>query len=114
MGRKSPGVVIRKSPTNGRGLFANRDLRPGEKVLDWESNCNQGVFLNHSCAANCILEEKSKDPYKYWDDVLLVGTRGIRKGEEITLDYRRTKWRQLWRQTIKKNCGCFLCRSKAA
>lgn len=112
MKRIVPAVVIRKSSINGRGLFASKNFGPGEKVLDWNFNCNLAILLNHSCVANCSLKQPLK--HTWIKDELYTGPGGIKKGTEITLDYRKTRWRQLWRQTIKKDCGCSQCISKAA
>lgn len=89
---------------NGRGLFANKNIQKGDKVLTFEGNIitdakakalghkNHVVpvgldqymdvsepesLINHSCDANT----------GFSSDTTLVALRDIRKGEELTFDY---------------------------
>jgi len=55
-----------------------------KKILNW---------INHSCDANTILDI-SKDP-------VLISTRAIKEGEEITVDYNQTET-----GGIKVTCNC--------
>ena len=68
------------------------------------------IYLNHSCTASGYTIEPCRDGFG--QDILAAGPQGIKKGEEITFDYRKTRWRKLWRKTIKDNCGCGQCPTK--
>lgn len=111
MESKCLAIAIKKSSINGKGLFAKRNFRPGEKVLDWNHNCDLAIVLNHSCVASCVLKEPID--HTWIKDELYAGPEGIKKGDEITLDYSKTRWGQLWRRTVEKVCGCPQCKSKA-
>jgi SET domain-containing protein len=109
---RSPKTVVRRSGTHGRGLFARKPIAKGEIVSIrgghilpsgplkgrrkppgyWGYPIADGfvlgpltrretesvmMFLNHSCAPNVgILGQ-----------ILFVAMRGIRAGEELTIDY---------------------------
>lgn len=112
-GRKRPRVIVKQSSicegrlVTNKGLFANRDFAPNEAVITWNEypEKNHGVdFLNHSCAPSCILIEVC--PTDFSKDYLVAGPAGLRSGDEITFDYRKTKWKDLWRRTIQGKCGC--------
>lgn len=102
------GVEIRESSCRGLGLFAKKDFAVGEKVYSYDAGqivrrseicklpierqfhidkvgddryevlASPGCYLNHSCEPNA--EEKNRTGY---------ALRDIKKGDEITLDYRR-------------------------
>lgn len=110
----------------GMGVFANRDIAPGEVILAIEGplidfaetkrrgarECMAiqigfnkyidtqppGVFVNHSCEPNSGIREN-----KY-----LVALREIRKGREIRYDYSTTMEEQSF--TMKCLCGAPACR----
>jgi hypothetical protein len=114
----------------GLGVFANRDLRPGEAILvfsgpiidfaetkrrgSWECmplqiGDNQyfdtrppGIFVNHSCAPNAGIR----------NDRELVALRPIGKGEEIFFDYSTTMEEQSF--TMRCSCGAPGCRGIVA
>lgn len=99
-------VIIKKSPIQGKGVFANRDFKKGEVVISWESYplltkdevtklspsekrfvshfkrdkyILYGIparYVNHSCNPNTC-------PHNGAD----VAMRTIKKEEEITADY---------------------------
>lgn len=96
--------VIKRSKIDKKGVFANKEFKKGEIVLNWnpkklsesevkelperEKHClfyDKGVayiiqppgsYVNHSCEANT-------KPMKLKD----IATRDIKRGEEITSDY---------------------------
>lgn len=96
-------VLIKKSAINGKGLYANRNFKSGETVLEWhpeviteseaknisEKYIYRGPdkkiyhmqeperYVNHSCDANTKVVDGIRD----------VAIRNIKKGEEITSDY---------------------------
>ena len=100
----SRSLRVRTSSINGRGVFALRAYEPFEHVLVWREHIPLVMCLNHSCRPNCTTREILKDSWS--NDVLIAGPQGIRKGEELTFDYRKTRWRSLWRQTVVRRCGC--------
>lgn len=110
----------------GLGVFANRDLAPGEVILQIEGpvidfaetkrrgprECMAiqigfdryidtqapGVFVNHSCDPNAGIR----------DDKHLVALRPIARGEEIRFDYSTTMEEQSF--TMQCLCGAPECR----
>jgi SET domain-containing protein len=95
-------VLVRKSAIHGKGVFAARDFQKGEVILVWHPKLTTPAvakrspfaewidnkpyllqtperFVNHSCAPNSVVHERSD-----------VALRAIKKGEEITSDYRKT------------------------
>jgi len=99
-------IIIKKSKIHGKGVFANRDFKKGEVVIDY-STCSEKLtekqvkklsenqkryvsfingkyvlfkspanYVNHSCDANTKTSKKGD-----------VALRNIKKGEEITGDY---------------------------
>jgi len=110
----------------GLGLFANRDISPGERILRIEGplidfaetkrrgprECMAiqigydtyidtqapGVFVNHSCDPNSGIRANHD----------LVALREIRKGQEIRFDYSTTMEEQSF--TMQCLCGAPECR----
>ena len=100
-------VVVRDAPPKGRGVFARRSFRKGEFIfrrrhgrvvsnsqvtrlsaedrshlteLDFDRSAvllPPGCYLNHSCEPNAMRS-----------GVKVFAWRAIRRGEEITIDYR--------------------------
>ena len=110
-------VVVKSTDKKGKGVFALRNFKIGEFIFrsnkgrivhrkelpklsnDDRMHLNEidydtyevmwapGKFLNHSCGPNAISKGSS-----------LLALKSIRRGEEITVDYRinafdRNKWR---------------------
>jgi hypothetical protein len=102
---KTDDVAVKKSKIHGKGVFALRNFKKGEAVLNWDtshilskeevvklSNKEKEYvsllkgrhvvmqepekYLNHSCDANTNV-----------GDFCDVAVRDIKKGEEITTDY---------------------------
>jgi len=98
-------VIVNKSKIDGNGVFANRDFKKGEMVVEWDilrmltkeefkklpkgekKYCSMvdgmyvliaspARFVNHSCNANTFAENKRD-----------IALRDIKKGEEITGNY---------------------------
>jgi hypothetical protein len=114
----------------GLGVFANRDIQPGETILafggpvidfaetkrrgPWEcmpiqTGPNQycdtqppGVFVNHSCEPNAGIR----------NDRDLVALRRIRRGEEVRFDYSTTMEEESF--TMRCLCGAPRCRHVVA
>jgi len=101
-----PLIIVKDSMINGQGVFAARDILPGEAIIDW-NECTEiltkyaveklssaerkrvsfiegqyilfkppACWVNHSCEANARGANR-KD----------LAIRLIKKGEEITVDY---------------------------
>jgi SET domain-containing protein len=120
-----PGVVVRDSGIEGKGVFAARDFRKGETVLDWRNakalsraefeqlpegekryvaffggkivlQDSPAKYVNHSCEPNTFV--------RGFCDIAL---RGIKKGEEITSDYSNSIEPGT---EMKCSCGSSKCR----
>lgn len=119
--------VVKKSKT-GLGLFANRDYKKGEFVVEYigeridepESNRRGGQYLfelskkwfldgkfrentaryvNHSCRPNCEADVKK-------EHVLISAIKNIKKGDEFVYDYGK----EFFDEYIKpKGCKCEKC-----
>ncbi len=118
-------IIVKKSKTDKKGVFADRDIKKGEVVLKWKSKkiltkeqvdklpvsekryvssytpgeyLFQGIperYVNHSCDPNTKVKDNSD-----------VAIRDIKKGEEITSDYTKDNL-----QThFKCNCGSKNCK----
>ncbi|MFA4873194.1 MAG: SET domain-containing protein-lysine N-methyltransferase [Patescibacteria group bacterium] len=127
------GVEIKEAEKKGKGVFALRNFRKGEVVFvnyrgrsvkerdlekilksegdhlneidreTWEIMNPPGRFVNHSCNPNAIPKESSKKKVPYF------ALKSIKKGEEITVDYRINAHTG---NTWKCNCGNKNCSGK--
>lgn len=115
-------IVVKKSKINKKGVFAARDFKKGEIVLRWspkflvkseaeklrngqkhyiyKAGKNKYLlmqspekFVNHSCKANTQVKNRCD-----------VAIRGIKKGEEITSDYKKGSSVPFECQCGSKNC----------
>lgn len=103
-------IVVKESALEGLGIFANRDFEAGDVVVPWRasrqltrdeaarlpatnkkylSRLKDGSYIllgiperyvNHSCEPNTKVENNAD-----------IAIRVIKKGEEITADYRLEK-----------------------
>jgi len=119
-------VEVRKNLKHGKGLFALKDLKQGEKVYsfkkgkvigpdqikklsetekryldkisvdEYEIIKPPGCYVNHSCDPN--VEEKNMTAHTL---------RNIGKGEEITIDYDQTAYVS---EPFRCHCGSNNCR----
>lgn len=113
-------VVVRAAPPKGQGVFALRSFRKGEFIfrrrhgrvvsnrqvsrlsaevrrhlteLDFDRSAvllPPGCYLNHSCEPNAMRS-----------GVKVFAWRAIRKGEEITIDYRLNAF-----SAVRSRCLC--------
>ena len=109
---KTKLFIIRKSSISGRGVFAFKNLEKnlelgiaftrisdsGNADNDY-SRTDLGAFVNHSKNSNLILKQKGRK-------IIYITKRGIRKNEELFLDYEDFPWEGK-RDFIKKE-ACFL------
>jgi len=126
-------VEIKEAGKKGKGVFALRNFRKGEIVFTnlrgrlarekdlekirksegdhlneidketWEIMNPPGRLVNHSCNPNAIPGESSKKRVPY------IALRSIRKGDEITVDYRINAHMG---NTWKCHCGSKNCSGK--
>ena len=118
-------VIVKESKIEGKGVFAARDFKKGEVVLDWSDSLiftpeqakklpeedkkyiyydrNKRVlvksparFVNHSC-----------DPNTFICNFCGIAKRDIKKGEEITEDYSKENNPDL---KLECNCGSKNCK----
>ena len=130
---KKTKKFIVKNTENGLGVFANKDFKKGEKIIDFRGNFYTGEelptpydefedhylqigdnlymgpsgdiddFFNHSCDPNSGLKINSKK-------VFLIAIKDIKKGDEITWDYSTTIDEDDWEMDC--NCGSKNCRRR--
>lgn len=117
-------IKVKKSYA-GLGLYADEDIKKGEKIIEYigliflgkEANevktnmylfevsknktingsvrWNKARYINHSCEGNAESEIRQGRVY-------IVATKNIRKGEEITYDYGE----EFFNEYIGKECRC--------
>lgn len=122
MGVMSDKVYIDESKIQGKGVFAKRNIKKGEKILEFTGlivNFAQDVpgdhsiqtgegsfmdldepgrFTNHSCRPNTGIKNNN----------ILVAIKDIRKNREICLDYSTSMDEDYW--TMECGCGEPNCR----
>ena len=112
-------VIVKDSKIQGKGVFATRDFKKGEIVLDWSDS----PILTQE-QIDKVPEEEKKYIYYGWDKQVLVKSparfvnhscdpntiihnfygiakRDIKKGEEITEDYSKEN-----NPKFKMDCNC--------
>lgn len=126
-------ILVLKDTANGKGVFAGKDFRESEKIIDFtgkvldydeiekdsyiDNHCLQigertylgpfgGLddFFNHSCDPNSGLKEVGENK------IALFAIKNIKIGEEITWDYS-TYIKEL-DYFIDCVCGSKICRNK--
>jgi hypothetical protein len=104
---KKFGVIVKDSRIQGKGVYASRDFKKGEVVIDW-SKCskeltkkqldklskNEKKYVSCSSKGKWVLfsapakyVNHSCDPNTKAKDGCDVAIRAIKKGEEITANY---------------------------
>jgi len=115
-------IQIKKSPLNGKGVFAERLIKKGEVVFEWRPKVltkeeasklpadelkhftypdGENIlwmqpperYINHSCEANTVVVSKSD-----------VASSDILPGEEITSDYIDIETENFVCNCKSKNC----------
>lgn len=99
--------VIQTSPIHGFGLFAKRKFKEGEVILYFDNDANW--FVNHSCEPSCILKEVYQDNIR---SDFLIASKDIEIGEEITWDYKITRWHKFWKDLMQRKCNCPKCKDE--
>lgn len=77
-------------------------------AIDGARQGNEARFFNHSCEPNC-------EPYIFEDHAYIYAMRDIRRGEELTFDYRlgpadRTSSVRFNTEEYRCRCGAPQCR----
>ena len=126
--RQLPKITRRRSSLHGSGVFADQAITKNTRIIDydgelirnvdseeredaysargevwvfrvnraWSRDANVGGniarFINHSCTPNCWFEVVDKT-------IWIRAGRNIRRGEELTYDYRT-----IGERTIKCRC----------
>jgi hypothetical protein len=100
------GVIVKKSPIDGKGIFAARNFKKGELVIRWGSHKQISKEENDKLPAKekhhiSYIDSKyilvppegrvnhSCDPNVYLANFCYVAKTDIKKGEEIIADYRK-------------------------
>lgn len=114
-----PALARRKSAVHGYGVFAAEAIRKGARIIDYageliraeesearedrysaegciwvfrvnrawsrDANVNGNIarFINHACEPNCYFDIEDKT-------IWIRALRDIRRGEELTYDYKTT------------------------
>jgi hypothetical protein len=85
-------VILRPSPIDGWGVFADRDYEEGEEIYVMLEPCDEdeGAFARTEA---CRMTNHSSRPTVFISDLgdraSAVASRDIRAGEELTADYEK-------------------------
>jgi uncharacterized protein len=131
-GRYSDGMVVKRSYA-GKGLFATRPYKKGERVIEYvgrtiskeeeftsrskylfevskgrtidgRPSVNIAGYINHSCRPNC-------EPVIWRGRIFIKTIKGVKPGEEFTYDYGK----EYFDEHIKPHgCRCPAHAKKAA
>lgn len=131
-----PGLEVRGSEIEGKGVFTNKDINMGETVIIWGGiiitveefkagkgmphtnvGIDEGVFLAEPSGLdpnNLGIDEymnHSCGP-NLWlkDEITLIANRDIKAGEELTIDYAIELADENYVMKQPCNCGAKNCR----
>jgi SET domain-containing protein len=103
------GIVVHESDIERLKLTVSEErlnldhamyIHPGFLLLhDYENGCDPMCFINHSCTPNAHVEH----------GIVMVASRDIQPGEEISWDYRQTDDVGSWEYEFKCECGAPDC-----
>jgi len=134
----SSKVEIRKSPLQGRGMFAKEEIEKGEVVVIWgatatniftEDEIRAGKARKHSSVQiedGLYLAGEIDDPNvdsdlinhscdsNTWmqNAVTLIARRDIKTGEELTVDYALWETDEKWMGDFDCKCSTQVCRKQ--
>lgn len=101
--KKPKDYEIKKSPIHGKGVFAVREYKKGERIdihaLEFVDQPNIemlftdfGLYLNHSNTPNAETRiEKNELEGNPTKEYITYAIKSIKSEDEITLDYRKRK-----------------------
>lgn len=130
---KSSKVDIRESPVEGKGLFANTDIKKGEKIVVWGGNYTDAAGAELMRKNGKLVMQWDDDLYSYedraedegyfinhscdpnlWmaDAYTLITRRDVKTGEELTIDYAMFEADENYISKWECKCGSPLCRGR--
>ena len=105
-------IYVARSKIAGVGVFTDRMIRPGRPI---NSDVPKFRGYNHSCEPNCMIVRTPRGGHGGF----VIALRFIKKGEELTLDYRTAVSRRLHPEAVMRRpppdcrpCRCPACRRK--
>lgn len=76
--------------------------------MKFKGNPKCVIYFNHSCTPNSYVVQPDEDDMQ----THILYSKGIKRAEEITIDYRIGKlYLDLWKKTIEGKCTCPQCRN---
>ena len=130
---KSPKVLIKTSPIEGRGMFASENIKRGEKIIVWGGDYTDKQGAEKYRKQGKLVMQWDDDLYSYedrgdddgyfinhscdpnmWmaDAYTLVARRDIKEGEELTADYALWEADENYVSKWQCKCGSPLCRGR--
>ncbi len=130
---KNPKIIIKNSPLEGKGMFANEDIKRGEKLIVWGGNYVDKREAKKYREQGKLVMQWDDDLYSYedrgdddgyfinhscdpnmWmtDAYTLIAKRNIKKGEELTADYALWEADENYLSKWVCKCGSPLCRGR--
>jgi len=129
----SPKIEIKETPNKGKGMFATKPIKAGEKVLVWGGEYTNTLGAKEAKASGKLVMQWDNDLYSVedkgndmgyfinhacdpntWmnDSYTLVAKHDIQIGEEITADY--ALWEADSNYISKWECHCdsSVCRKR--
>lgn len=140
---RNRSYAVRNSAIHGRGVFATAEIGRGERIIEYKGERtswaialarddsdpsdpahtflfetedghvidasvggNSARWINHSCAPNCVTHEDGGRVY-------IAAKKKIRRGEELTYDYRlfvKGRLTRAERAAYACRCGATACR----
>ncbi len=130
---KSPKVDIKDSLIGGRGIFANSNIKRGEKIIVWGGNYTDAAGAESMRNNGKLVMQWDDDLYSYEDRAdddgyfvnhscdpnlwmanahTLVANKDIKSGEELTVDYTMFEADENYLSKWECKCGLPLCRGR--
>ena len=130
---KNPKAIVKTSPVEGGGMFANEDIKRGEKLIVWGGNYVDKKEAEKWRRQGKLVMQWDDDLYSYedrgdddgyfinnscdpnmWmaDAYTLIARRDIKKDEELTADYALWEADENYVSKWECKCGSSLCRER--
>jgi SET domain-containing protein len=118
-------LIIKNSEINGKGIFANKDFKKGEIILEWDTthelkeeevkelSDNEKKYVSYENGKYILMQEPEKymnhscDSNTYAKEFQDIAKKDIKKGEEITTTYPEE---EIPDNQMKCNCKSKNCR----